>query len=71
MPTSGKLSPQRKDAVCQAWAGRVRGFGVPVAGVRIYRTHVNLRRHRNRRHPPAATRTLFYVCADGRGARRV
>jgi hypothetical protein len=70
MQTYGKLSPQRKDAVCRAWAGRVRGFGDQVSGVRIYRTHVLLRRHRYHRRPPKATRQLFYVCADGKGARR-
>jgi hypothetical protein len=71
MQTYGRLSTQRKDAVCQAWAGRMRGFGVQVSGVRIYRTHVLLRRHRYHRRPPKATRKLFYVCADGKGARRV
>ncbi len=71
MQTYGRLSRQRKDAVCQTWAGRMRGFGVQVSGVRIYRTHVLLRRHRYHRHPPKATRQLFYVCADGKGARRV
>ena len=71
MQTYGKLSPRRKDAVCQAWASRVRGFGLQVSGVRIYRSHVNLRRHRYHRHAPPARLTLFYVCADGKGARRV
>jgi hypothetical protein len=71
MQTYAKLSRQRKDAVCRAWAGRQRGFGVQVSGVRIYRTHVLLRRHRYHRRPPKATRQLFYVCADGKGARRV
>ena len=71
MQTYGRLSPRRKDAVCRTWAGRVRGLGLQVSGVRIYRTRVDLRRHLHHRHPPAATRTLFYVCADGHGARRV
>ena len=71
MQTYGKLPPARKDAVCRAWAARMRSFGVQVSGVRIYRTHVNLRLHRYHRHPPQARRTLFYVCADGKGARRV
>ena len=71
MQTYGRLPPRRQDAVCRAWAARMRGFGVQVSGVRIYRTHVNLRLHRYHRHPPPARRTLFYVCADGKGARRV
>ena len=71
MQTYGKLPPAREDAVCRAWAARMRSFGVQVSGVRIYRTHVNLRLHRYHRHPPRARRTLFYVCADGKGARRV
>ena len=71
MQTYGRLSPRRKDAVCQAWAHRVRSFGIDVAGVRIYRSHVNLRRHRYHRHAPPARLTPFYVCADGKGARRV
>ena len=44
---------------------------VQVAGVKIYRAHVNLRLHRYHRHAAPARLTLFYVCADGKGARRV
>ena len=32
MQTYARLSPQRKDAVCRAWAGRMRAFGVHVSG---------------------------------------
>ena len=71
MQTYARLSPKRQDAVCRAWANRVRGFGLQVSGVKIYRAHVNLRLHRYHRHAPPARLTLFYVCADGKGARRV
>ena len=70
MQTYGRLSQRRKDAVCNAWAARVRAFGKQVSAVRIYHTHVNLRLHRYHRHPPPIRRTLYYVCADGKGARR-
>ncbi len=62
-------SASRQEAVCQAWAGRIRAQGRQVSGVRIYRTAVDLHRHRGRRAPPPPRRRLTYVCADGRGAR--
>jgi hypothetical protein len=65
------LPAARQDAVCRAWADAVRRRGSDVAGVRIYRTEVDLRRHRDRREPLVPRRRLRYTCADGRGAREV
>jgi hypothetical protein len=69
MRTYGMQSPAKQDAICQAWAAEVRRHGRQVTGVRIYRTVVDLRRHRNRRHRPPTRYFLRYTCADGRGAR--
>jgi hypothetical protein len=69
MRTYGTLPQRRQEAICQAWAAEVRRHGREVTGVRIYRTVVDLRRHRNRRHRPPARRLLRFTCADGRGAR--
>jgi hypothetical protein len=69
MRTYGGLPQARQEAICQAWAAEVRRHGREVTGVRIYRTVVDLRRHRNRRHQPPARRLLRFTCADGRGAR--
>ena len=64
-----RRSRAAQEAVCQAWAGRVRSQGRQVAGVRIYRTVVDLHGHRGQRRPPPPRRRLAYLCADGRGAR--
>ena len=69
MRTYGDLPERRQEAICQAWAAEVRRHGGQVAGVRIYRTIDDLRRHRNRRHRPRPHRILRFTCADGRGAR--
>jgi hypothetical protein len=69
MRTYGTLPQARQEATCQAWAAQVRRHGGEVKGVRIYRTVVDLRRHRNRRHAPKPRRHLRFTCADGRGAR--
>jgi len=67
----GSLPEGRQEGVCQAWAAQVRSQGRQVAGVRIYRTVVDLHRHRFRRRPPPPRRHLAYLCADGKGARAV
>ncbi|MDQ6751042.1 MAG: hypothetical protein M3Z33_09860 [Actinomycetota bacterium] len=64
-----RQSPAGQEAVCQAWAGRIRAQGRQVSGVRIYRTVVDLHGHRGRRTPPPPRRRLTYLCADGKGAR--
>jgi hypothetical protein len=69
MRTYGALPQARQEATCQAWAAQVRHHGGEVKGVRIYRTVVDLRRHRNRRHAPKPRRYLRFTCADGRGGR--
>ena len=63
--------PAQQDAICRAWAQAARRRGRDVAGVRIYRTTIDLRRHRGRRDPPPPRRRLRFTCADGRGARAV
>ena len=62
-------SKPRQEAICRAWAGRIRSQGREVSGVRIYRTVVDLHGHRGRRRPPPPRRHLAYLCADGRGPR--
>ena len=64
-----RRSPAAQEAVCRAWAGRVRSHGRAVSGVRIYRTVVDLHGHRGQRRPPPPRRRLAYLCADGKGAR--
>lgn len=64
-----RQSASGQEAVCQAWAGRIRAQGRQVSGVRIYRTVVDLHRHRGRRTPPPPRRRVAYLCADRRGAR--
>jgi hypothetical protein len=64
-----RQSKAGQEAVCQAWAGHLRARGQAVSGVRIYRTVVDLHRHRYHRRPPPPRRRLAYLCADGKGAR--
>lgn len=64
-----RQSTAQQEAVCQAWAGRIRAQGRQVAGVHIYRTVVDLHAHQGRRAPPPPRRRLAYLCADGKGPR--
>ena len=51
------LAPQRRDDICDAWAGPLRRSGVVVASVRIYRVVESLRPD-----GPPPERRLAYTC---------
>jgi hypothetical protein len=58
------LPPDRRVAVCQAWAEAVRARGGEVAAVRLYQTETDVSRRVGRRGAPPH-RTLRYTCRDG------
>jgi hypothetical protein len=58
------LPPDRRVAVCQAWAEAVRARGGEVAAVRLYQTETDVSRRVGRRGAPPH-RTLRYSCRDG------
>jgi hypothetical protein len=58
------LAPDRKVAVCRAWAEAVRARGGEVAAVRLYRTETDVSQRAGRRGAPPR-RTLRYTCRDG------
>ena len=51
------LSPARRDAVCDAWAGPLRASGITVTEVRIYRVVQSVRPD-----GPPPERRLAYTC---------
>lgn len=51
------LTPGRRDAICDAWAGPLRASGVTVTEVRIYRVVQSVRPH-----APPPDRRLAYTC---------
>src|SRR5215211_3171972 len=58
------LPPDRRVAVCQAWAEAVRARRGEVAAVRLYQTETDVSRRVGRRGAPPH-RTLRYTCRDG------
>ena len=59
------LAPDRRVAVCRAWAEAVRARGGEVTAVRLYQTETDVSRRVGRRGAPPS-RTLRYTCHDGK-----